>query len=253
MTENGYTLGLVSVSFRGYAPSEILDAAKRAGLECIEWGSDIHAPCTDENALRDIAALQAQYGLFCSSYGTYFRLGQTPLNELETYIAAAKILGTTTLRLWCGTKSGSLMTEDEREHLFDECRQAAAIAERHGVTLCMECHRDTFTEHREDALALMRAVASPHFRLYWQPAQWRCSRDNVEYAWDIAPYTEAIHVFHWRGEQRFPLSSAAAQWREYLTCFPRPRTLLLEFMPNDTLEELNFEAMTLKRIAGGCL
>ena len=72
-----YTLGLVSVSFRRHTPREILEAVRAAGLACIEWGSDVHAPCTDETALRRIAAMQAEYGIVCSSYGTYFRLGQT--------------------------------------------------------------------------------------------------------------------------------------------------------------------------------
>ena len=37
-------LGLVSVSFRGHTPREILEEMKKVGLSCIEWGSDVHAP-----------------------------------------------------------------------------------------------------------------------------------------------------------------------------------------------------------------
>ena len=88
-----YTLGLVSVSFRGHTPREIIEAAAAAGLSCIEWGSDVHAPPTDEARLGQIAAMQREYGLTTSSYGTYFRLGQAPLDELYTYIRAAEILG----------------------------------------------------------------------------------------------------------------------------------------------------------------
>ena len=44
MKENQYSLGLVSVSFRKNTPKEILEAVKEAGLSCIEWGSDAHAP-----------------------------------------------------------------------------------------------------------------------------------------------------------------------------------------------------------------
>ena len=106
---NRYALGLVSVSFRGHTPKEILEAMKANGLAVIEWGSDVHAPANDKEALLSIAALQAQYGITCSSYGTYFRLGVTPIEELEAYIAAAVLLGTDVLRLWCGAKSGADM------------------------------------------------------------------------------------------------------------------------------------------------
>ena len=119
MNSKKYTLGLVSISFRQHSPKEIIKAVKNAGLACIEWGSDVHAPCKDLERLNEIAALQKEYGISCSSYGTYFRLGDTPIEELTDYINAAKILGTKIIRLWCGTKSGDEMTDAEKSELYD--------------------------------------------------------------------------------------------------------------------------------------
>ena len=250
MKKNEYKLGLVSVSFRQHTPKEILEAVAGAGLSCIEWGSDVHAPYDNGEHLAEIAALQAEYGIACSSYGTYFRLGETPLETLEGYIQAAKILGTDVLRLWCGRKSGSDMEMQEREALLEVCRQAAAIAEAYGVYLCMECHKKTFTEDPEDAVWLMESVGSPHFRMYWQPFQWQGAEENIENAKKIAPYAKHIHVFHWKGEKKLPLADAVEEWRDYLQGFSTPRTLLLEFMPNGTVEELAREADALKTIIG---
>lgn len=249
--ENGYKLGLVSVSFRDRTPEDILKEMQRAGLSCIEWGSDVHAPCTDRARLREIAALQAQYGIRCASYGTYFRFGKTPIAELEDYIAAAGILGTDILRLWCGTKSGAEMTDEEKSALLAECRAAAEIAAREGVTLCMECHKKTFTERPSDAIRLMEQVDSPHFRMYWQPFQWQTVSENVENAKKIAPFTTHIHVFNWRGEDKLPLADAVPEWLMYLQPFSTPRTLLLEFMPDGRLESLCREADALRSIIGG--
>ena len=244
-----YNLGLVSVSFRPFAPEAILKAVAGAGLTCIEWGSDVHAPYKDLEKLNAIAALQKQYGITCCSYGTYFRLGETPMEELPGYIAAAKILGTDILRLWCGTKSGSKMTPEEKKNLIDQCRKAAAIAAERGVILCMECHRSTLTEDCNDAVALMKAVDSPHFRMYWQPFQWQTYEENLINAEKIAPYAKHIHVFNWTEMEKFPLSLAVNQWRDYLTRFTGERALLLEFMPQGTLEELTVEADALRQIA----
>ena len=129
-----YNLGLVSVSFRNRTPLEILTQMKKADLSFIEWGSDVHAPCSDKEKLLDIARLQNEFGIVCSSYGTYFRFLETPITELISYIDAAKILGTDVLRLWCGKKSGAQMTESEKEALLAECLTAARIAEKQGVT-----------------------------------------------------------------------------------------------------------------------
>ena len=45
--------GLVSISFRRYSVDDILDACQKAGLTCIEWGSDVHVPVGQlENAIN---------------------------------------------------------------------------------------------------------------------------------------------------------------------------------------------------------
>lgn len=250
MKINQYNLGLVSISFRQHSPREILEATKAAGLSCIEWGSDVHAPCNEIERLKQIAELQKEYGMACSSYGTYFRLGETPIEELEKYIQAAKLLGTKILRLWCGRKKGKDMSACEREALFSVCRKAAKIAEASEVTLCLECHNKTFTEDPSDVVLLMQSVNSPYFRMYWQPFQWQSSEQNLENAKRIAPFAEHIHVFHWKEDKKLPLADAVAEWRRYLNEFSAPRTLLLEFMPNGTIEELAGEVNALKSIIG---
>jgi sugar phosphate isomerase/epimerase len=253
MNKYGYLLGLVSVSFRSNSPSQILSAMSEAGLSVIEWGSDVHAPCTDIEGLNKLAAMQKEYGIECSSYGTYFRLGETPINELENYINAAKILGTDVLRLWCGTKNGSEMTENEKNELLSICIEASRIAEKNNVKLCMECHRKSFTENPNDAVWLMKKVNSPHFRMYWQPFQWQNDTENVKNAEKIAPYAEHIHVFNWKGDDMLPLCDAVGEWREYLSKFSLPRVLLLEFMPKGSIEELKAEAQALRNIVGEVL
>lgn len=242
---NHYQCGLVSVSFRANSPEQILEAMRDAKLSCVEWGSDVHAPYNDRQKLEELVQLQKEYGISCCSYGTYFRLGVTPLEELESYISAAKILGTEILRLWCGDKNSEDYTEKEKEVLFDECKAAAQFAHDQGVTLCMECHNCTFTNTKESALELMLAVNSENFRMYWQPNQCREEEENIAYAKLISSYTERIHVFNWKERERYPLKDAENVWKRYLECIPDCKTLLLEFMPDDRIESLKTEAQSL--------
>ncbi|MBQ6823858.1 MAG: TIM barrel protein [Clostridia bacterium] len=239
-----HPLGLVSVSFREHTPEEILKAMKETPLTCIEWGSDVHCP---PQKAEEIAALQKQYGIECCSYGTYFRLGVTPMEELPQYIRAAKALGTDILRLWCGNKNSEDYSHAEKETLFALCRQAAETAEREGVLLCMECHIKTFTNRKEAALELMAAVDSPHFQMYWQPNQFHTEEENMEYAQAIAPYTKRIHIFNWKEKEKFPLAEGTETWQNYLTAF-ESQPLLLEFMPDGTIESLPAEAESLRKL-----
>jgi sugar phosphate isomerase/epimerase len=133
--------------------------------------------------------------------------------------------------------------------MYEDCRQLAAIGEENGVVFCMECHDWTLTETKESALALMEAVSSPHFRMYWQPNQWVSEEENLAFAEQLQPYAKHIHVFNWTETEKFPLSLAIEPWRNYLTRFTGERALLLEFMPKGTLEELIAEAEALRQIA----
>jgi hypothetical protein len=86
--------------------------------------------------------------------------------------------------------------------------------------------------------------------MYWQPFQWQNIKDNLEYAEAIAPFTRHIHVFQWKDNERFSLNDGVQEWQKYLHQFSTPRTLLLEFMPNGTTEELATEANALRFIIG---
>lgn len=246
-----YRTGLVSISFRSLTPEQIIVAAVNAGLNCIEWGSDVHAPCNDLSQLQEIVRLQEKYGVSCCSYGTYFRIGVNDAEELPDYIRAAKILGTDILRLWCGNKGSELFTPEELESFYEECRKLAAIAEKENVTLCMECHNNTLTDRVAPALALMQAVNSPAFRMYYQPNQFRTEEENITYAKTLAPYTDHIHVFNWESVNRYPLRDGVEIWRKYLSCFSGDRALLLEFVPDNQVESLPEEAKALFTIIGG--
>ncbi len=243
-----YKTGLVSISFRSLSVEELIEKVKDAGLEYIEWGSDVHAPKDDIAQLEKIVRLQEESGIKCSSYGTYFRFMKNDPEELRGYIKAAKILGTDILRLWCGVKGSKDMTAEELENLYKDAEKAAKIAEECGVKLCMECHNDTLTDWKEPALALMQRINSPAFRMYWQPNQHRSFEENIAYAKMLAPYTEHLHVFNWAGDKRYPLIDGVETWKNYLKEFSDDKYLLLEFMPDDKIETLPTEANALREI-----
>lgn len=240
-----HRLGLVSVSFRQHTPKEILIAMKECGLDIIEWGSDLHAPI---HKVSEIAKLQKEYQVTCCSYGSYFRLGVTPLTELSNYLTAAKILGTNIVRVWCGDKNSEEYSPVEKAEFFEICRQSADIAKKHNAVICMECHNNTFTDKKESAAMLMKKVNNPNFKMYWQPNQFKSFNENLAYAKLLGEYTVNLHVFNWRGDEKFPLIKGIDDWREYLTCFNGQKNLLLEFMPDGKLQSLKSEADALRQI-----
>ena len=244
-----YTLGLCSVSFRKNNPGEILNAVRASGLSVIEWGSDVHAKKEDLQMLARIASAQAAMGIGCSSYGTYFRIGETSVTELEAYIGAANVLGASTLRVWCGNKNSQDYSAEEKKNLFAECRAVAEIAQKYGALICLECHGGTYTNEPKSALELMEAVASPAFKMYWQPNQYKSVEENIESARLLREHVVNVHVFNWSGKEKYPLADAAEIWKKYLAELGGYKTLLLEFMPDGSIDSLKREAEALRVIA----
>ena len=243
-----FSAGLCSVSFRKSSPREILEEMQRAGLDRIEWGSDVHAPASDTKHLSELARLQEEFGVTCTSYGTYFKIGIHSAKELIPYVEAAKILGSSTLRLWAGEKNSEEFSETEKKRFFMECRLLAEYARQEGVVLCTECHNKTYTNRCQSTLELLQAIDSPHFRTYWQPNQFRTEAYNLESARLLSPYTENLHVFHWSEKEKFPLADGKEICKKYLSCFSVQKNLLLEFMPDKRLESLKTEADTLRSL-----
>ena len=259
-------LGLVSISFRSLPATEVIALAKGAGLDCIEWGSDIHAPPPVASAsdfaarreiLQSIAKTTRDSGLKVSSYGTYFRLGTTPVEEFQAYIDAAAILGTRIIRVWAGTKSYSEMSGADFAILADAASNVAEMAAAAGATVCLECHPNTATDCLEGTRRLLCAVASPALAMYWQPNQYHDLEWNTEYLRWIAPVVKVAHVFNWKSDEggavtRLPLRDGVDTWRKYLEELPRDIPLLLEFMPNNHPDELAAEAAVLRVCARLC-
>lgn len=243
-----YEAGLVSISYRELDFEEVLRIMVDAGLKYVEWGSDAQAPQNDIQKLQKIAEAQTKLGIQCCSYGTYFYLGVTPIEELPDYIRAAKLLGTNVLRLWAGKKNPETCTLQEKEMLFNQSKLAAEMAEAAGVTLCLECHRNTYTETAQGAFELMQFVDSKVFRMYWQPDPYATVADNIAYARLLQAYTVHIHAFHIKGSTRFPLVDGADEWKLYLKEFSGDHLVLLEMLPDQKPGTLLREADSLRNV-----
>lgn len=242
--------GLVSISFRKHSVDELVSASKDAGLSMIEWGSDVHA---GHDKVKYAAEATRAAGLSVSSYGTYFRLGVDPVDSLKLYLDDAGVLGTDIVRIWAGNKGYGQFTPEMRTALLDDCVKAARMAEEAKVTLCFECHPNTYTDCLDGALELMSSANSSCIGMYWQPNQNHDLEWNLAYARGISKYVKVIHVFNWNilndgSLLRKSLSEAEDIWLKYLQELPADAAKLLEFVPDDSLASLYTEAAALKII-----
>ena len=245
-------LGLVSVTYRKLSPSDIIALAARAGLDCIEWGSDIHVPQTDLDNARRVGDMTRGAGLAVSSYGSYYRLGAG--QDFAPYLEAALALRAPVIRIWAGTRGSDQTDDATRTAWVAEAKAACRMAAEQEMTVAFEYHHGTLTDTADSTVALMKAIDESNCRLYWQP-EFAKSRELLLSDLDkVAPWVDICHVFQWNPDHsRRPLADGVAVWQEFLAHVPgwTEKALLLEFVPGDDPDLLEGEARSLREITGG--
>ncbi len=245
--------GVCSVSFRNHSPEEIIDAVAEAGLDGIEWGSDVHvAPGDIENAKR-ITALMKEKGLKNLSYGTYFGVDQLEFEKFEDHLKTADALETDILRIWPPSKRINEFYAGGYGTCVRFMKRIAKKAAEYGKTVCFEKHHGTLTESTEETLRFLGDINKDNVKMYWQPNHYENFNANLCSVRELSHYVENVHVFNWRGEERLPLKEAVVDWREYYSVLDSEsgdsrRSYLLEFMPDDKLTSLKASAEALRKI-----
>lgn len=239
-----FSPGLCSVTFRGLSVPDLVRQARDAGVEAIEWGGDVHVPAGDTDAAKAAAAVCADAGIACASYGSYLRAGDADLRrDFAPVLETALALGAGNIRVWAGRTRGAdadaatwAEVRDDLDFMADEARDA-------GLTIGVEYHRGTLTEDATDAARLMAQCDRPNLFSYWQPVPGRglpAWSDELDL---LAPWLGYLHVFHWAPatpqDERLPLADGAADWAALLRKarpaphWPHGYTAFLEFVRDD--------------------
>ncbi len=242
--------GLVSVTFRKLSVLEIVRVASEAGLECIEWGGDIHVPHGDLAAAREAAKLTVDHGLSVSSYGSYLRLGAGGKPSVESVVETAVALGAPTIRVWAGTQNSAEATAEDRATVVEAALQAAELASASGLSISYECHANTLTDTPESAAELYADTLHDAIHSYWQPPNGVGVEEALASLEVTLPRLLNVHAFHWWPDPstRLPLAEGRDRWIRYLDRIRMAGLqpdVLLEFLPGDDPNLLAVEAATL--------
>ena len=247
--------GLVSVSFRNLTVEQIIAAVKDAGLDGIEWGGDVHVPHGDVEKAAYVAKLMKEAGLETLSYGSYFWVSKTPVEEFQGVIDCALALGTKVIRVWGGTMSPDKMTEECRAQVIAETKTISDMAKEHGLTVAYECHPDTITETLDSAMLAVKEVNKENMGMYWQPTAVLTTEENLHVLTQVLPHAHNLHVFVWDKDfKRYTLAEGEDVWTKYINTAktnPQIKAAMLEFIKENSLEQLKKDAAVLNKMVKG--
>ena len=241
-------LGLCSVSFRDKSPDEIILLAKKANLEVIEWGADIHVKPGEKELARRIGRITRENGLQVCSYGSYYKLGNSYSNFL-TVLDTTKALQAPAIRVWAGEKGSSETNVFERSQMVEEARRIAAVANEENISIHLEFHEHTLTDNAESAQQLMNQIQHSNVFLYWQPPNHVTYEERLQSIEEVKPFISNVHLFHWYSfNERMALSEGKNEWQVYLEKIQednKPRNVLMEFIREDSTEQFFEDAKVL--------
>lgn len=244
--------GLLSVSFRALTPQKIIELAVENKLESIEWGSDIHLPPNQMDKVLEIQKMMCDKNLITSSYGSYYRFGEENAVEFERYLEVAKVMKAPTIRVWAGSKASNIVTQIEKNQLYEHAVKGCELAKKYDMTVTFEFHSNTLTDSLESLFELKNAINSPVFRSGWQPSIGKTTEQRVEELRAVLPFLGTVHVFHWHPEfERLSLEEGESSWLKYFAILKSTKLtypVSLEFLKDDSIEQLKFDACTLKKL-----
>ena len=231
--------GLVSVTFRSLSCGDIVKLCKKADLEYIEWGGDIHIPSGDIKKAAEVKRLCAENGLVPLGYGSYYNAADGT-DGFYAPLDTALALGAEYIRIWAGK------SREYSEAAEENIKKAVAAANERGIAVTLECHRKTMTEDAELAVKLARECGC---LLHFQPNPDIPFEKNLHALEISKPYLCAVHTFAWEqgGALRLPLSAHRDMWRQYVKTAP-DAPYLLEFVEDDKPENLIRDAGTVDEL-----
>jgi len=236
--------GLLSVTFRRLPFERIIELTAEAGLDGIEWGSDVHVPPGDLKQAEKIGKATRSAGLVNFSYGSYWRADCEPEMIAET----AAALGAQWIRVWAGKLPSSACPPEIRRRTVEYLQKICRCSAGFDLQIAAEWHPDTLTDDAVSAAKLIDEVADDRFFCYFQ-RDWR--RDNLrELEMFPGERIRAVHVQYNANRQRFPLSDGIDEWSRLLSRIPEDAPALLEFVRNDSEEQYLEDACILKQLSG---
>ncbi len=188
---NYFKLGLCSVTFRKKTAEEIVRIARNAKISYIEWGGDVHVRSLDD--AKRVKALCDGADIKISSYGSYFNSAVYDEGKWRGTCEITKEMGAGSIRIWLGKKNSQVTSDKEYNLLLENTKKMCDIASEYGLTVCPECHDNTFNNNTDAILRFIGDLQKDNFKTYFQSRYFRLEYD-LDRIGRTYPYIKDVHV-----------------------------------------------------------
>ncbi len=253
--------GICSLTLGTLSVEEIIDIVKQAGLDAIEWWGKDHVPHGDIKMAKLARKLTSDAGLEVSSYGSYYHAGVSEEEGLsfQNVLDTAVALGAPTIRIWAGNKDYADATPEFIKQIINDTIRISDMAADKDISITFEYHGGTLTDRNDTAIKFASQVPHPNVFFSWQSPHGYPVEHCLKGLEDILDRLSTIHVYHWTVDKtsgsikydRHPLACGSDRWKKYVNLIKttgRDHYMLLEFVKNDSPEQVIIDAKILKEL-----
>ena len=185
-------LGFTTTTFRQIKDlQKIVNLAVEAGVDCIEWGGDIHVK--DVGTAKYVKKLCDEANIKICSYGSYYRVGDKDSSAWEQICKISNAMGADAVRVWLGREDSEKTDEETYKNLVDDAKSMCAVAEKYGLIVSPECHDNTYNNNTDAFLKIREDIASDNFKTYFQSRYGRKEYD-LDRIQRTVPFIESVHI-----------------------------------------------------------
>lgn len=195
--------GFTTTTFRNIKDVEkIVRIASGIGADCIEWGADVHVK--DVETAKRVKKLCDDAKITVSAYGSYYRVGDCDEKEWQKICEIASALGTSLIRVWLGKADSEKTDDDTYKRIVDDVKSMCAVAAPYGLTVCPECHNNTYNNNTDAFLRIRNDVGMENFCTYFQ-SRYKKKAYDLDRIERTLPYIGSVHISYWElVREQFP-------------------------------------------------
>jgi len=196
-------IGFTTTTFRNIKDvRKICDIAVNAGVNCIEWGADVHVK--NAETAEYVYSLCAERNIEISSYASYYKVGSSNETEWESICRTARALNASSVRVWLGKKDSEKTDEKTYMQILRDAESMCKTAEKYSLIVCPECHDNTFNNNTDAFLRIKKDIGCDNFRTYFQSRYKKLGYD-LDRIERTLPYIESVHIsFSELRREQFP-------------------------------------------------
>lgn len=248
--------GVVSATFRDYPAAWIIRQCRMADLKAVEWSEHAHVRPDDPVGAAALYEQTRAAGLEVAAYGSYYRLGgqEAPEKVFNQSLRSAAALHTPIIRIWAGTRPSAEVNEDVFAQLAAEAATVAEMAQKEGIKVAFEWHKNTLTDTNESAMELLKQAGHPNLYCLWQPTVDLSMAERLTGLELLGDRLLNLHIYYWPDGVKRPLAEGTGEWEQYLSRVDKtmPRYGLLEFVMGGTQDQFLTDAESLHRLLEHC-